>query len=135
MREIPKNLDWVKARSSCSLKAVFDSLSQIIANDVKSVQALNRPGVSFDLSKSSDDQITVTRTVDSDGETETVSVVFELRATDIVAVLPHKSKTLFYAHAVLDEAGECLIEIEGDPDLKRPWQVSQKALDDLFFGL
>lgn len=134
MRETPKSFDWVKARSSCSLKAVFEVLSQVIASDVKSANDLNRPGVSFALTNPAEDQLMVARSGDADGGTEPPAVLFELRANEIVATLPHRGKTLFYAKPVLDGTGECLLEIEGDHELKHPWQVSRKALDDLFFG-
>ncbi len=124
----------MKARSSCSLRAVFEVLSQVIASDVKSANDLNRPGVSFALTNPSEAQVMVARTSNGGGAAESVSVLFELRANEIVATVPHRGKTLFYAKPVLDGTGECLLEIEGDHELRRPWQVSRRALDELFFG-
>lgn len=132
MRETPKTFDWVKARSSCSLRAVFEVLSQVIASDVESANGLDRPGVSFALTNPAEDKVMVARTRVSGGVAE--SVLFELRANEIVATLPHRGKTLFYAKPVLDVTGECLLQIEGDHELKHPWQVSRRALDELFFG-
>jgi len=134
MRDTPKTFDWVKARSSCSVKAVFDVLSQVIASDVKSANDLNRPGVSFALTNPSEEMVMVARTSDATGAAESASVLFERRANEIVATAPHRGKTLFYAKPILNGTGECLLQIEGDHELKHPWQVSRRALDDLFFG-
>jgi hypothetical protein len=41
--EVPKNLDWVTARSECSLVSVFRSLEEAVRGDVEKIQKTISP--------------------------------------------------------------------------------------------
>src|SRR5437867_8852759 len=79
-------VNWVLARSKCSLAAVFADLYQQLDSDIKSAQALNRPGVTFALKNEVHNKLIVSRIIQNPifpdapaGE----SVIFELAPNEI----------------------------------------------------
>jgi hypothetical protein len=129
------NFNWVHARAHCSLEGVFHILHEIVDSDVKDVNALKRQGVTFRLNTDATRKIIVARDRDLGGVIESTGIVFELFPDKIT--IAHKQgalidKSLFSAVPSLNEDGECLMEVNGK-SLKL-WQVSRKALENLFFG-
>jgi predicted RNase H-like nuclease (RuvC/YqgF family) len=130
--------NWVQSRAACSLESIFHALSEVIDSDIKSANALRRPGppTTFRMNTEATGKIIVVRTRDMAGFAETVAVVFELQANEIIVKqkLPatFQETSLFVAVPYLHEEGECLLEV-GGKSLKL-WQVSRKALEDLVFG-
>jgi hypothetical protein len=63
------------------------------------------------------------------------SVIFELMPDEIaIRRMEHaKSELMFSAKPRLNPEGQCLLAVTGESDLQQLWQVSQKALDGLFF--
>lgn len=139
MDEIPKVFDWVKARSECSLRHVFLQLAEVVDSDVKSIvrQSSREQGISrakFTLDRVSEDKFIVVKTWNDFGAEQGESVVFELIKQGIAAKLGRAGKQLFVARPALTKTGDCKLRIEGEPEPLELWQVSQKALEDLFFG-
>jgi hypothetical protein len=128
--------NWVHARSECGLPRVFQILSEVIGSDVKAANALNRRGVKFQFTTEAAGKILAVRDRDFGGFNEIMVIVIELASGKITVSrrVPNKAsdEPLFYAVPGLNEEGECLLEVDGK-SLKL-WQVSRKALDDLFFG-
>jgi hypothetical protein len=130
------NFNWVHARANCSLEGVFHILSEIVDSDVKQANALRRQGVKFSLNTEATSKIMVIRDRDLGGTKETTGVIFEL-LPDTISVTRKKhgaltEDSLFSAVPSLNEDGECLMEVKGKP--LKLWQMSRKALENLFFG-
>jgi hypothetical protein len=96
-------------------------------SDAKIAGELRKDGVSFRV-QPYHDKFVVTRVVDDDDEGK--NVVFEL-SSGVIAVREGPNRALFAARPRLSDEGECLLEVDGH--LLRLWQISQKALEDLFF--
>ena len=62
------------------------------------------------------------------------AILFERLANEIKIRDGRKDKHLFSARPVLNADGECMMEIVGESEQRPMWQISRKALDDLFFG-
>jgi hypothetical protein len=120
------DFNWVKARSECSVKRAFETLFEVVETNVKTANEL-RLGPKFHATYQHK-KIIVTREDNSD---DLRNVVFELTSTAIIA-REGQSKQLFSARPRLNETGECLLEVDGS--LYKLWQISQKALEDLFFS-
>lgn len=130
------SFNWVHARSECSLSVVFIVLAEVIDSDVKAATALNRPGATFKLRRDASDKLVVTRERILQGATLNSTVIFELLA-DRIRVSRMKERNsepapFFTAAPNLNRDGECLLDVDGEPN--QLWQVSRKALEDLFFG-
>lgn len=77
------------------------------------------------------------RNRDLAGPIESTGVKFELRANEIAVSniktgMMHGATPAFSAVPRLNEDGECRLEVQGER--LQFWQVSRKALEDLFFG-
>jgi hypothetical protein len=128
-------LDWVKARSNCSLARIFQTLAEVVDSDVQSVNSLARERVSFHINTQATDKIIVTRDREKGVAHDIRTIVFQLTNFSITATAkgPTGEATgMFSAVPNLDENGECLLVVSGDPF--RLWQVSRKALEELFFN-
>ncbi|MGH9344855.1 MAG: hypothetical protein ACRD3Y_02300 [Bryobacteraceae bacterium] len=133
--ETPESLDWVTARSKCSLAAVFETLMEVLDSDVKSRNALGAQGVRFLLTRPVGQKLIVVRERDFGGIPETDTVVFELTKAHVAATARNArgdGKPLFQAKPALNREGDCLLEVNGEE--LRLWQVSRLALEGLFFG-
>lgn len=126
--------DWVTARSECSLKRVFMILAEVIDSDVKAANELKIQRTQFAVNRDGADKVIVIRSRQMGGE-EIDTVTFQLRG-DRIVVYPADARgprpPLFSASASLNQDGECFVEVDGQP--LKLWQVSRKALEDLFFG-
>jgi hypothetical protein len=122
-----EEVNWVKARSECSLKRTFQTLSEVVDSDVKTANGLGLQAVGFHAAFQHN-RIIVRREENDD---ELRSVVFELSSAAIF-VREGQSKEMFSAKPRLSETGECLLEVDGQ--LYKLWQISQRALEDLFFA-
>lgn len=130
MDSIPTSFDWVAARAKCSLGAVFAALAEVIDSDVKNANALPlRSGVSFMIERPVNRKVIVSR---QDGPDFVAGVVFELTQQGIaVRVADARQVVLFTAKPSMLADGRCLLEVDGQS--LELWQVSQKALESLFF--
>ena len=129
-------MDWVTKRYECSLKSAFQRLREVVDSDVKAVTKLARPGVEFAFPKDlPTDKIMVYRGIRrSLGDPEQSHIAFELTADEIIVRSGDPHKILFSAKPRLNKEGDCLLCVSGEQELMQLWQVSQKALDDFFFG-
>ena len=110
----------------------------MVHSDVKSVNALGRHGVKFDMRTLTEDKFIVSRVRDLGGIPESASVVFELNRL-FIDVRQNADKVIFSARPIMNPDGECLLDTGdrdamGESHLRTEWQVSRRALEDLFFG-
>lgn len=133
--EDAESFDWVKARAACSMESVFRMLAEVVHSDVKSANRLDRARAGFTINEPARDKVIVARQRDMHGVVEEACIVFELMSGEIKVrqMLPER-RDLFSARPILNSEGMCLLEITGERELQRLWQVSRRALDDLFFG-
>ena len=124
--------NWVAARQSCSLAQVFQTLKEVLDSDVKAAQGLGILGAEFKINTDATNKIIVGRSQNCGVAVTGNAVVFELTPTEIRVKDSRTEQHLFSARPSLVIVGECLLEIDGQP--YQLWQVSRKALEDLFFG-
>lgn len=123
------SFDWVTARSKCSMPALFAILGEAIRTDVETVNKLPRVERKFEITTYTERRVIVVRSdEEASGEDR---IVFE-RSNGGITVRKGESQILFRGKPVLDKAGECFLEIEGQPYTL--WQVARKALEDFFFA-
>lgn len=133
--EVPKTLDWVAERAKCSLAALFLALAELIDSDVKSVNSLGRADARFSFEQPARGKLVVLRERNLGGLHDVDSVVLELTRSAITVTAKDSrggGNALFSAVPSFNQQGECLLRV-GHDDL-RLWQVSRRALEDLFFG-
>jgi hypothetical protein len=133
----PDSFDWVKARSECSIESVFQILKQVVTSNVESAKTIfsKRSDVTFTVT-SLDRRFVVTRE-DSIGSgvkvgchvTFALSNSAEITVTRDATSVP--SVSLFSAKPSFIQNGDCMLEVEGTP--LKLWQVSRRALENLFF--
>jgi len=124
------SFNWVAARSQCSLKRVFETLAEIVDSDVKAANELPGRKAQFHVN-GGDKKLVVSRDKSVETATPVSTVVFELFPAEI-SVRHGRDTKLFSARPRLNDDGECMLEVDGQA--LRLWQVSRKALEDLFFG-
>jgi hypothetical protein len=134
------NQNWVKARAGCSLKALFQLLAEVVDSDVKSVNLLDRRDVQFSLNAETTHKLIVSRTRNLAGFPESCFVVFDLDLQSNEITAQYKTamgqpRPLLKAKPDFTPEGECRVRIVGDPEPQKLWQLSRRALEDLFFGL
>lgn len=137
---VPTTLDWVTERARCSPQRLFVLLAEVIDSDVKAVRDRKpQPNVEFTYARVNDSKVIVAKQEDwgKGIVNTTANVVFELTQTGIVvrritAGSAGSEKQLFEARPALGVAGTCRLEVNGQP--LELWQVSRKALEDLFFS-
>jgi hypothetical protein len=132
--EVPKVFDWVAERRKCSLGTIFTHLTEVVDSDVKSAQAKLEDGENITMNRPADGKIVVVKSFGPRGSSQGESVVFEV-AANCIAVKKGgpNGKELFTAKPFLLQNGMCKLEVKGEPEPLELWQVSRKALEDLFF--
>jgi hypothetical protein len=132
MENVPKTLDWVKARAECSLEHLFMLLREVVDSDVKAMQARKADHRrDFSLGDPNQSKFVVSKA--AEGEQPFRGVIFERASQGIRVMSATRTgfEEMFVAKPSLDVAGSCRLEVGGQP--LELWQVSRKALEDLFF--
>jgi hypothetical protein len=133
---VPAVFDWVTARSKCSLKALFRLLVEVVESDTAVARGGLVPhAVEVKVNRLTEQKILVSVLRTVSGFAESSGVMLELQSSDLVvtAVSPGgaSDKALFTGSARLWPDGQCRFEVNGHP--LELWQVSQRALEHLFF--
>src|ERR1700722_6850572 len=130
--------NWVKERSLCSLECVFQIFGEVVDSDVKSSNALNREGVKFEIKTPAHNKLMVIRSHAVGHSAEMAGITFELLGDRISVQKRKRGSTeeipLFSFAPSLNLDGECLVRVDGESEMLKLWQVSMKALEDLFFA-
>src|SRR5262245_26445116 len=131
METVPKTLNWVKARAECSMAHLFMLLCETVDSDVKVAQSYDSLGQLF-TNRPNESKLIVGKK-SRDGM-PLGGVVFEMTRTTITAWKSTNQgpQELFTAAPSFDAAGACRLRI-GNETLEL-WQVSRRALEELFFS-
>ena len=133
--EVPKTLNWVKARAECSIDHLFIVLSAVVEADTKAANERGRGSLSFAFSRLTDESLLVTRKYNAGGIIESEAIAFERLRDGSIKVTQRTaakgSTDFFEAKPHVDINGDCKFEVRGAP--LEPWQVSKRALERLFF--
>lgn len=128
MNDIPRELDWVKARAACSLAKVFSEPHDGVAEDVKAANSactsLRRTPFELVPDRSSE-AFTVRRE-----ETFKPTATFMLEADQIV-IASSKTNEEFRFTVGLNDEGRCQLRMNSQKF--EQWQVRKMALEGLFF--
>ncbi len=130
MCSVPQELNWVEARSVCSLERVFRELQLGAQYDVeqanKVMKESTESNASFDIADfPSGRSFMVFR-----GGGQNGTVKFHLANDQIVVAGPGET---FSITLTLDNEGRCKLRVDGGDGLEQ-WQVRCMILEDLFFG-
>jgi hypothetical protein len=128
--DIPKNFDWVKARSKCSLEEVFVNLGEVVDSDVKTTNSLSHKTGEFAINRPNG-KIVVVKTQQTSAKK---SIVFELTNQGVCVKEGLGGKHLFLGKPSLIPSGDCKLQVDGEQEPLELWQFSRRALEDLFFG-
>lgn len=122
--------DWVKARSNCTVSAVFEQLGKDVQSDLKRHSVLNPgPAQSLRFDTCSDDTFYVERDRHH-------RVVFSKERESIGIVrwgYLGEAEPLMVLKVRLGDDGKCVL-VDKDQNEWQPWQVRRKALEETFFG-
>ena len=139
MSTAPKELNWVAGFANCSIQSLFQDLARLTENDVANANEVARqqaPSLTFFHRRNGPEIIVTRRKVGSPD----AAVAFELsnQSINVKGKKPGVSDHLFALVPAFTEDGECLVrivDIGGDDDGRqlRLWQVTRKALEELFF--
>jgi hypothetical protein len=128
----PKTLDWVTLRGNCSVRHLFALLLETVDSDVTVMQERLRGTtrrVECDRTSQAKFVVSCFEHVRTPIE---ANVVFECSYVAITVTANPGHRPLFVAKPSFTFAGDCALEIDGQP--MELWQVSRKALEDLFFS-
>ena len=128
--DVPQVFNWVKARSKCTPARQFYLLAEQVDSDVTTINTLNLQSLEWTFTRQNG-KIIVSRLFQ--GQPETAVVFIETKDAIVVKRSCQGNYTLLFEAIphVLDESG-CKLEIANVP--VKIWQVSQRALEHLFFG-
>lgn len=126
MNGIPRELDWVKERSACTLEKVFSELHRGVEEDVKTANLLPLQGPPFQLVVVDSRSFVVRR-----GEAIKPVVTFMLETAGIL-VNSTASNEEWRFTVGLNNEGRCQLRHEGQE--YEQWQVRKMALEGLFFA-
>ena len=131
--KVPKTMDWVKARAECSIQSLFVMLEAVVEADAKAANERAGRALRFKCSRQGAGTLLVIREYTGGGFVEGEAVVFQVSEDTIVVSRrgPKLSEEMFKAKPHVDVNGECKFEVAGAP--LETWQVSKRALEDLFF--
>jgi hypothetical protein len=127
--EVPSELNWVEARSECSIVRVFKALELGVKEDVDAINARIKKGVLMRFSivhSGNGNRFSVIREVNYD---PAGSVDFHLSEDEIKIARDNVLK--IQAVLTLTNTGKCKLKADGEE--LEPWQLRRKALEDLFF--
>ncbi|MFZ0800854.1 MAG: hypothetical protein WBQ09_15570 [Terriglobales bacterium] len=131
----PVDLQWVKARSKCSLAAIFKALEMGVKDDVNEMISLlgdnDRVKITVMPSRTG---FCVVREDNNINSISTSSVEFTLGKDEIVVESARRNVVegvLLTATVTLNNDGDCKLKVK-DVELEQ-WQVRRMALEGLFF--
>ncbi len=125
--------DWVKERARCSLASMFGVLAIAVEQDVQSVKGLQRAiqdSKNFFEFKRDRDVFTVTCETTKPKELPSI-VKFTLSTNEII--VEGADEGTFKVIPALNTDGKCKLTVNGKQ--LEIWQVCQRALSGLFFGV
>lgn len=138
MEQIPETFDWVTARAKCSAEQMFILLVERIESDVTLMRdRLDKARYVVTLNKVAADKVIVAKQYTEGGRAYGGRNVMLKRTHSGITVdrlTAHETEPqpLFEASVFLGPEGRCRYEVSGQA--LELWQISRKALEDLFFS-
>jgi len=130
MNTAPPDLDWIKARSECSLGRVFSQIFIEVDQDVKDINLLpNTPGYpppAFAVQKHESGNSFLVYEV---GNVNAL-VKMQLGQDRILITMPDGKQ--IPVTLTLNNDGACKLKVNGEGEFER-WQVRRMALESFFF--
>ena len=137
--KVPETFEWVPARAKCSAEQMFTLLGARIESDAVAMkEQLKNTNYQVGFKKVAADSFVVSKQyLESGFSFKGRNVLVKRTATgiavDALDIQKESSpRPLFEASVSLGLDGICRYEFDGQP--LELWQVSKKALEDLFFG-
>lgn len=131
-QKVPPTRDWVRERAACSVAHLFAVLTEVVDSDMKAANALAGGAGPFKVATPTRTKVIVIRERRTTAGLESDGVVFELLPGRIAVKDSRSQRPLFVVTPAGDPVtGECKFAI-GD-DHFYAWQISQRALEALFF--
>jgi hypothetical protein len=129
MAIVPRELDWVRARTDCSLLKVFNEFRLGVEEDVKAANLRPRPSelpsVSFAVRANTFGDYFIVFQQENAG----ARVEFNCEANRITVKTQDRE---FSVTLALNNEGRCKLRV-GDGEELEQWQVRRIALEKLFF--
>jgi hypothetical protein len=136
MEKIPETFDWVDARAKCSTEQMFSLLVERVTSDVESMKARIGSSHRLTFNRIADDKVIVANErIEGGFAFNGRNVMFQRTKGGIVVDTEAQKgpgRALFTASVSLGPEGRCRYEVDGQP--LELWQVSRKALEELFFS-
>ena len=126
-------INWVERRATCTIKGIFNCLRKRFDDDVKHMNCQSkevRNGFAY-IMQSNSSLATVKREPKNHMELEESFVTMAIREERIF-VKPLKTPEFEVLHKWDDKSATCILYV--DDEQYEVWQISQKALKDLFFS-
>jgi hypothetical protein len=129
MKEIPRELDWVKERATCTIRKMFAHLQLAVDEDIKSINQTRKfpEDSGFGTTMSNDGESFLVKR----SEAIKPFVRFAIEGDCIKVSNDGGTLRLEYRITLSDE-GRCQLTQNGTP--LEQWQVRKMALEGLFFG-
>lgn len=138
MRDIPKDIEWVKLRKACSLRTMFEQLRLAVKGDVRERNSWRKPYIEspplyayeFEIAEDFDNIIVLLRT-----PAILKRAAFRL-VENHIHVSREEGKQLQSVMAAevslrLNDIGECVFLLDGKELYS--WQLRKLALEELLF--
>ena len=132
--ETPRSFDWVKARSNCTPAMLFEHLSEVVQANTTSYEnnMAARTERRFEF-RQENGRFWVSG---SRAGEPFAGVSFQRCANDIKVKKGKQGEMLtpYFTVKPFIMDGCCKLKIDNEPQALELWQVSQRALEDLFFS-
>jgi hypothetical protein len=129
MATVPQELDWVKARATCSVLRAFNELRLGVEEDVKAANATPRPSelppLSFGVRSNTVGDYFIVFQQENAG----ARVEFNCQV-DRMTIKNQNEE--FSVTLTLNKEGRCKLRVDDGEELEQ-WQVRRIALEKLFF--
>lgn len=131
--------NWVNAIARCSMPTIFELLAEVVTSDVAAANSIGKKR-EFKMDRPTDDRIAVIGVGQFGDDLNAERGVLFVRGQSRIEVQTFYPRSptrtpIFSCSPSLNREGECKLGIAGDADEPLElWQVSRRALQDLFFG-
>ncbi len=133
--KIPRELNWVEARATCTIAKVFDQLCIGVANDIIAVNAIKYKELYFKQESLRDGTIVIGQ------PNGTPRVTVAIGIADQKIMVRDQATPIEWSVVVgLNDEGRCTLRLcnekgESTACEMEQWQFRKKALESLFFGV
>ena len=133
-KEEDQQIDWVTRRSECSTMAVYKAIVARMAEDVKKMNKTSTAELNDCIFHVDDKDIKETKfsRIPKRSKPDAKNIYVCLEGDSIIVKTPFAKNDFVVTHRWDMGSLRCILEVESEE--KQLWEISQKALFDLFFG-